>query len=590
MNTYPITYTVAMPQPHTHLYTVTLEVAGLHTTMTDFVLPSWTPGSYLIRDYARHIQAFSAEAGGTPLHWYKTAKDCWRVEHGNADTLHIHYLVYAYELTVRTSHLDASHGYFNGTTLFMYMPERTAAPLWLQVEVPGNWLVTTGLAHHSITQKRNCNVWTFHAADYDELVDSPVECGTHRLLTFEVDSVEHRIALWGHGNEDEARLVADTRKIVETNRRLFGSLPYRTYTFILHLANGWGGLEHRNSVTNLVDRWTFQPERSYERFLGLQSHEFFHVWNVKRIRAAPLGPFDYRRENYTRQLWAMEGVTSYYDNLNLVRAGLLTPERYLALLTEDMLALQRRPGRALHSLEQSSFDAWIKLYRPDENSDNTTVSYYLKGSLVTLLLDMELRLQSGGTRSFDDVLRYLAEHYPITGPGIPEAGGYLAAIEAVAEGANGAYRTFFERYITGTDELDYARAFAVVGIVPRWGYTRTPRAGGTPAWLGMRCRSDHGHTLVASVRSDGPAFRDGISAHDELLALDGMRIDEGSLTERLAEHRPGDVVTLSLFRRDELMHVPVTLTEAPYDDLRLERVEHPDAMQEQHYRAWLWLG
>ncbi len=394
--------------------------------------------------------------------------------------------------------------------------------------------------------------------------------------------------IWGRGNEDEARLVADTRRIVEAQRDMFDGLPYPHYSFILHLTDGrGGGLEHRNSVTNIVDRWTFRPERSYERYLSLTSHELFHVWNVKRLRPAQLGPFDYRSENYTRLLWFVEGVTSYYDELLLVRAGLMRPERYLDKLADKILAQQGLPGRQVQSLEESSFDAWVKFYRPDENSANSSVSYYLKGSLVCLLLDMEIRRRTGGERSLDDVLRELYGRYPVSGPGIPEEGGVIAAVEAVAGVHGGAFRDFFARHIAGTDELDYAAALGAAGLELRWGY-RQPRAGGAaPAWLGLKFKRQGERTLVASARADGPAYAAGVYAEDELLALDGWRVDEEKLNARLAERAPGDTVRLSLFRGDALIEAAVTLAEAPYDSLAIVAAPAPAPAQRQIYRGWL---
>jgi predicted metalloprotease with PDZ domain len=595
MNPLPlITYTVAMPQPHTHLFHIHMDVIGTGAT-TEFILPSWTPGSYLVRDFARHVQEFSAvNDQDVPLSWRKQSKNSWCVETQRAERVRISYKVYANDLTVRTSHLDASHGYFNGTNLFLYVPGRTDETLALVIQPPehSGWQVATGLEPHEFAhtvQAPNAPqpVFSFIARDYDELVDCPVECGRHRLLTFTVDDKEHRIAIWGHGNEDEARLVADTQRIVEAERDLFGNLPYRHYTFILHLADRYGGLEHRNSVTNIIDRWSFQPESSYQRFLKLQSHELFHVWNVKRIRPGVLGPFDYRQENYTRLLWAMEGVTSYYDRLILVRAGLMTPERYLDLLADEIVRLQSQPGRKLQSLEQSSFDAWIKLYRPDENSINSSISYYLKGALVILLLDLEIRYQTNGTRSFDDVLRHLYAAYPINGPGIPEDGAYLAAIETVAGKADGVYQDMFERWIEGTEELDYARGLGHVGVQLEWEHSTPGHNGDAPAWLGIQVKQEQERTLVERARSDGPAYGTGIYAGDELLALDGFRIDKDGLNARLREHCPGDTVTLTLFRRDELLHVPVVLAAAPPDTLTLTRMQKITAAQRKLFREWL---
>lgn len=586
-----ITYRIAMPQPHTHLYQVQITLHDLDQPRTACILPAWTPGSYMIREYARHVQEFAAHVAdhpAQPLTWCKTAKDCWEVDTAGVDTLVVCYAVYAHELTVRTSHLDGSHGYFNGATVFMYSPGYTAEPLRLIVAPPAGagWQVTSGLAHDPADPQAAAEVWLW-AADYDELLDCPVECGTHRLLTFEVDGKPHEIAIWGHGNEDEHRILEDTRLIVETQRDMFGSLPYQRYVFILHLATGYGGLEHRNSVTNLIDRFSFQPRRSYERFLELQSHEFFHLWNVKRLRPAPLRSFDYRRENYTRQLWVVEGITSYYDRLLLVRARLMSDTRYLETLAEDVLKLQRVPGRALHSLEASSFDAWIKFYRPDENSANTTVSYYLKGALVVLLLDLEIRQRTGGAYSFDDVLRYLLEAYPPASAGIPEDGGMLRALESLLGSHGGFWRGFLRRWVAGTDELDLARGLGYAGLQLGWGYSHPREDGMPPAWLGLTLREQHGQTSISSVRSDGAAAAAGIYAGDELLALDGFRVDEQRLNERLRERVPGDTVTLSVFRRDELLHIPVVLGSAPYDSLQITPVEQPSDAQRRLYLGWL---
>lgn len=590
-----ISYTIAMPRPQTHLYDVTVEIGGVAGLSLDVALPVWTPGSYMVREYARHIQQFAARAGDRPLAWRKLDKSTWRIETGGSATVTLSYRVYAYELSVRTSHLDASHGYFNPATLCMYVPGRAAEPLAVHVEAPEGWRVTTGLAASDAADPRDVrdDARSFVARDYDELVDSPFECGTHRLLRFDVDGITHRIALWGRGNEDEQRLVADTGAIVLAARDMFGGLPYPHYTFIVHLSSErGGGLEHRNSVSMLIGRWAFQPARSYERYLQLTAHEFFHVWNVKRIRAEPLGPFDYSRENYTRQLWEMEGVTEYYTDLLLLRAGLITPARYLELLADSIVTLQGQPGRAMQSLEQSSFDAWIKFYQPDEHTPNSAISYYLKGALVALLLDLEIRRRTEGERSLDDVLRYLYGAYPIDGPGIPEDGGYRAAVEAVAasaapEGDARSFAAFFARYVAGVDELDYERALGYAGLRMDWSCERAPEQGRAPAWLGLKLKTENGRAKVSAVLSDGPAYAAGVAAGDELLALDGYRTGEDDLSARIAERSPGDQVTLALFRRDELLHITVTLAAAPYDKLAIRALDRPTAEQRRMYARWM---
>jgi len=595
-----IVYHISMLRPHTHLYDVALDISDIDAPVLDLALPAWTPGSYLIRDYARHVQCFAATSEhGAPLPWRKTDKTTWRIESNGARRIRVSYQVYAFELSVRTSHLDGSHGYFNPGTVFMYQRARTHEPCQVRVETPAAWHVTTGLERAEPADTEG--TWHhFMAHDYDELADSPFECGTHRLLTFEVDGVPHEIALWGHGNEDEQRIVADTRTIVETTRAMFGSLPYRRYVFIVHLVeNGYGGLEHRNSVTNIIDRWGFRPARSYEKFLALTAHEFFHVWNVKRIRPAPLGPFDYAAENYTRQLWTMEGITSYYDHLILLRAGLISRERYFETLADDIKLLQSQPGRALQTLEQSSFDAWIKFYRPDEHSPNSSVSYYLKGSLVALLLDLEIRCRTGGRHSLDDVMRYLyAEHAGdrvhelysgsnAARPGFDEDDGFCRSVEAIAGTAGGAYREFLAHAVAGTRELDYARAFNTVGMQLVWGYSVETDNGRPPAWHGLRLKTEHGRLKVAVALAGGPGEAAGVYAGDEIVALDGIRVDEERLKTRIAERLPGQVVTLSLFRRDDLLHIPLLLGEAPPDTLTIAPTENPTDEQKRRLEEWL---
>lgn len=594
----PITYQISMLRPHTHLYDVTLDIPNQDAETIDLALPVWTPGSYLVRDFARHVQRFAAiDAAGHALPWKKIDKTTWRIDTGGARHVTVSYQVYAFELTVRTSHLDGSHGYFNPANILLYRRNHEHEPCSVKVRTPAGWQVTTGLPRDAAS---NGDWAIFHAHDYDELADSPFECGTHRLLTFEVDGIPHEIALWGRGNEDEQRLVDDTRLIVETARSMFGGLPYQRYVFIVHLVDGgYGGLEHRNSVTNIVDRWGFRPARSYERFLGLTSHEFFHVWNVKRIRPETLGPFDYARENYTRELWVMEGITSYYDNLLLARAGLISRERYLEKLADNIRLLQSQPGRELQSLEQSSFDAWIKFYRPDEHSPNSSVSYYLKGSLVALLLDLELRRRTAGARSLDDVMRLLYARYAgdevhklysgsqADRPGFAEDEGFLQAVEAVAGVDDGAYRAFLAHTVASTAELDYARAFEAVGLQLLWGQSVETEAGQSPAWLGLRLKTDHGRLKVMVVLADSPGEAAGIYAGDEILALDGIRVDEERLKARIAERSPGQSVTISLFRRDDLLHIPLQLGAAPPDTLTIASAENPEEEQTRQLEAWL---
>lgn len=577
-----IHYTLAITQPAQHLLDLTIDVDDAHADQLDFVLPTWTPGSYLIREYARHVQEVTATADGQPAAWRKIDKQTWRVATGGAAQVRLRYRVYGYELTVRTNHVDDTHAHVIPAATLMYVAGATDEPLTVTVEAPAGWQIATGLDEHAPGQ--------FRADDYDQLVDSPFEVGQHRSFGFEVDGKPHRIVIWGHGNEQPARLVADAQRIVETARDLWGELPYAHYTFFVLLGGktGSGGLEHRNSTSLLLPRFVFQPGKSYERYLTLVCHEFFHVWNVKRVRAAGLGPFDYTREAYTTLLWAMEGITEYYTDLLLVRAGLLTPRRYLERLADDIQTLQATPGRALHSLECASFDAWIKLYRPDENSVNTTVSYYLKGAVVAALLDLEIRRRTAGERSLDDVLCYLYHAYPLDGPGIPERAGYLEAIHA-ATGLD--LSEFVARYIGGVDELPYDELFAAAGLRLHWDWSHKTPDGTPQPTLGIRTHAEGGVLWVNQVPRGGPAAEAGVSPNDEIIALDGFRVaDDHSLRDRLSDRRVGDTVTLTLFRREELRTIAVLLTEPARDKLRIEPLAERDDQQRRIYEGWLGLA
>lgn len=578
-----VRYTLSIREPAQHLLDVTIDVTDVQTEDVDFVLPTWTPGSYLIREYARHVQDVQAEAGAQPGTWQKIDKQTWRVFTNGANHIALRYRVYGNELTVRTNHVDDTHAHVIPAATFMYVAGATQQPLTLTVRAPEGWDVATGLDPNSQPLTPNPQ---FVADNYDHLIDSPFEIGQHRTLPFALDGKQHRIIVWGHGNENDAQLVTDTQKIVEAARDFWGELPYEQYTFFLLLGgkSAGGGLEHRNSTSLLLPRFAFKPAHSYERFLTLTSHEFFHVWNVKRLRAAGLGPFDYTRETYTTLLWAMEGITEYYTDLLLVRAGLLTNERYLQRLADDIVALQTTPGRQMQSLECASFDAWIKFYRPDENSVNTSVSYYLKGAIVAALLDLTIRQRTDGQHSLGDVLRSLYRTYPLDGPGVADRHGYL---EAIQNGTGQDFTEFFERYIAGTDELPYDDILGAAGLRLRWS-GKDATDGEPKPTLGVRLKQAGGQLLVASVLRDGPSYAAGLSADDEIVALDGFRVvDEAGLRERLDDHRVHDAVTLTVFRREELRTIHVPLAAAPPDTLVIEQVPDPSDAQRRIRDGWL---
>ncbi|HSM92466.1 MAG TPA: PDZ domain-containing protein [Anaeromyxobacteraceae bacterium] len=573
-------YRVSIPEPHTHLIRVVLEVTRPGDGL-ECVFPVWTPGSYLVREFARHVEGFAAEdATGRPLHVDRLDKHRFRVAAQGVERAVVRYAVYANDLSVRTSHVDGTHAFLNGANVFCYVPGRQWGPHEVEVSPPPGWHVSTAL---------DGGPCVFTARDYDELADSPIEIGTHRLARFEALGKAHEIALWGRGNVDVDRLVADTRRIVEAAAALMGGLPYERYLFIVHLVDRRrGGLEHERSTALQVGRTSFFPRKAYEETLALVAHEFFHLWNVKRLRPAAFRPFDYGREQYTRLLWWFEGATSHYENVILARAGLLSPRRWLAQLGRAFTQLERTPGAGKMGLEEASLTAWVKYYRPDENSNNSAVSYYLKGELVALALDLELR-RAGG--SLDDVLRRLYARHAEAG--LPEDGVERAVAEVLGERPA---RDLFDRWVRGTEPLEPGldviglalRRRAAVGFDDKGGVPAPPvngDGGPPPGWLGATLAP--GPRLeVAWVAEGSPAHRAGLYAGDEIVAEDGFRVDRAGLWDRLCERGPEGRLRLTVFRRDELIELVVPLGPAPEDTVWLEPVAEPTEAQRAAFGAW----
>jgi predicted metalloprotease with PDZ domain len=569
-----IRYRVGFPEPQRHVYHLELFLAGLPDRPFTLSMPVWTPGHYLVRDFSGQVFAFAAEdAEGRPLAWEKVRKDTWQVAApGPGGEARIRYRVYAHTLSTSDSHLTADHAYWNGANLFMALDRRYDLPVEVTVDAPSGWQMATALPRVGEDGR------TFRAPDFDLLVDSPFEVGTHRSLRFEAMGKEHEIALWGQGNEDPRRLVADVRRIVLTQGALFGELPYDRYLFILHLTDGrTDGLEHLFSTTCAVDRFAFRPESRYRHVLSLIAHEFFHLWNVKRIRPASLGPFDYGGENYTRLLWAMEGITDYYAWLTLVRAGLISVEAFLKELAEEVRRYEETPGRRVQSAAEASYDAWVKHYRPTEDSPNRTISYYRKGMLLGLGLDLSLRHRSQGQASLDEVMRALWRDYGRPGRGLGE-GDWQRVAEAVA---GESLEPFFARYVRGVEEYDPGEYLALAGLrLKRLHRPADPEAEEEEpealerdhppfGWLGLDLETKEGRLWVTHVRSDGPAADCGIAPGDELIGLDGHRVDRASLEQRLRTLAPGTSVRLDYAQEGRLRQASLVLGEAPAQRYRI---------------------
>ncbi|QSQ27882.1 M61 family metallopeptidase [Pyxidicoccus parkwayensis] len=577
-----VRYRVSMPRPHSHL----LEVEATFPAgpdVLDAMLPVWTPGSYLVREFARHVQELSAVSPeGTPLPVRRVDKRTWRVQAGGR-AVTLRYRVYANELTVRTSHLDGTHAFFNGACVFLYTEATRDVEHHVTVDPPQGWRAFCALDERE---------GAFVARDYDTLVDSPFEVGPHTPLTFIAAGVPHEVVVWGDTVPDAERLCSDLQRICESQARMYGGLPVSRYLFLIYLTDkGRGGLEHQASTALLFPRAGLSSSRGWEDLLTLAAHEYFHLWNIKRVKPRALVPFDYSQENYTSLLWAFEGSTAYYDNLFVRRAGLMSAQRYVTRLGETLTALHSTPGRRVQTLAEASLVAWVKHYRPDEHSPNSAISYYLKGEVVSALLDLEIRRATHDVKCLDDVLRLLWQRYG-DGSGVPEDG-----VEAAASEVAGMDLTpFFERALRTTEELDYG-VFAHVGLEPCFRPRESANdKGGTPppkgkagegrpkGWLGLTTK---GSSTVAIVLEGSPAQEAGLYVEDDVVALDGWKVDGAGLLGRCEDRRPGETVRVTVFRRDRLLEVPVVLGQKPAEAVWLARVERPTDAQKTAFQAWL---
>jgi predicted metalloprotease with PDZ domain len=598
----PVVYHVRPLNPGAHLYEVTCRIEHPDPDGQVLRLPAWIPGSYLIRDYARHIVQIAATSAGDPVALRKLDKHSWRIAPVSGVLL-VTVVVYAADTSVRGAWLDGDSGFFNGVCLFLQVCGQEQACCVVHVDPPElppgiAWQLATSLPR--LTGAAG-EFGAFHAAGYADLIDHPVLMGQLTVIDFEAAGVPHALAMPGKLVVDQVRLRADLARVCTWHIEFFGRpAPMTSYQFLLRtVAEGYGGLEHRASSALICRRDDLprpgEPDADpgYRQFLGLVSHEYFHAWHVKRIRPAELVDADLSREAYTRQLWIFEGVTSYYDDLALLRAGLITREQYLEVLGRSLTKLYRASGRRRQTLEDASFDAWIKFYRPDENSPNATVSYYLKGSLVALALDLEIRLRSSGTHSLDSVMRELWREFGADGSSGLADGDFERLVEQVC-GLD--LKAFFHQNLRTMVDPPLGILLAQFGVLLHMRSQESEsdaggacgRAKGKPrAWLGFRLKNADGRATVSHVADGGPAQLAGISAGDELVALNGRRVGVHNLDVLLGRLSPDGECSCYIFRDQELMRVTLQTMPAPRDTCYLSLDPHAGADALARRDSWL---
>jgi predicted metalloprotease with PDZ domain len=578
MSPEPITYTLRFPAPETHYVEVEASVPAGQPAI-DLMMAVWTPGSYLVREYERHVEQVAARGpDGAALPVAKPQKNRWRIDAKGAPRVTVTYRVYGREMSVRTNWIESRFALLNGAPTFLTLAERgVARPHVVTLALPSAWKTSvTSLAPVAGEAHR------YRAASYDELVDSPILAGNPAVHRFEVGGKPHVLANEGEaGVFDGGRAAADVARIVSAHERFWGGLPYDRYAFINVLSEGSGGLEHKDSTVLMASRWATSTRRAYVNWLTLAAHEHFHVWNGKRLRPVELGPFDYERENPTASLWVVEGLTAYYEHLMMRRAGLISDTELVDAIGADVRDLQTTPGRLTQPVETASLDAWIKYYRPDENTPNTAVSYYTKGAVIAFLLDARIRAATDGAKSLDDVLRLAYERYA------GETGFTDAEFRQTVHDVAGVdFGAWWHSVLRTTEELRYDEALDWLGLR----FKPVDKSPSTPgkAWLGAATKNDAGRLIVSQVRRGTPAHQAGLNVDDEILAIDDFRVRVDGLDRRLEQYAPGRDVTLLVARRDELMRIPVRLGREPSDAWRLEA--RPDASPEQQARRKAWSG
>ncbi|MCG7948954.1 MAG: PDZ domain-containing protein [Candidatus Thiodiazotropha taylori] len=597
-----IDYRLKLHAPQSHIFEVELTIRNPDPDGQVVYLPAWIRGSYLIRDYARHIVSIEANADGEPLILSKLDKQSWKIEPVK-QSITINYQIYAWELTVRSAHFDNTHAYFNGPALFLAVRGQELMPCRLEIVAPkfklqNEWRVAFSMKPEQIDKQ---GFGTYQADDYETLIDCPGEIGDYSESQFEVAGCNHRFVVSGVKRFDHEKLGSHLSRICEKQVELFGELPVQDYLFLLRVVNdGYGGLEHKNSTSLIFPRDDLPAKRDtkitsgYRRLLALCSHEYFHLWNVKRITPEVFLEQSTQQEVYTRQLWVFEGITSYYDELMLVRSGVISKQDYFEMLAETVTRVMRGSGRFKQTLEESSFDVWTKFYKQDENAPNAIVSYYAKGTLFALLLDLTIRLQSNSRFSLDQVMREMWLRYGKQGKGVPENG----IEKVVADVTSLDLQSLFDLGLRSTAELPLTDCLSEFGVAMKLLPAKSSDDKGgvlgdkereqqSYTGIGAKWTSKNSGIKIQQVFDDGAAQNAGISAGDEIVAVDGLKMSANQFENYILDTDAGDQIEVHLFRRDQLMSLVLQPQQAAFDTCYFELTEPSDEAAKQRQSDWL---
>jgi len=605
-----IHYQIQAQYPESHLLEVSCTIPNPNPKGQQLAMPAWIPGSYMIRDFAKNVVTLRAESQGTFVPVSMIDKSTWICDPVSGP-LTLYYQVYCGDLAPRGAHVDNTHVFFNGSRVFLKVLGFEELPCRVDIVRPessvyNHWRVATAMTRGIHTAHYEFGHYT--AENYDELIDHPVEIGEFEVHPFKACGIQHEIIVTGKQKADINQLCTDVQKICEYQIQFFGEpVPLgnngSSYVFLLTLLEGgYGGLEHRASCVlharreNLPKSGESRVSDGYQSLLGLFSHEYFHTWNVKRIKPEAFLPYNLTQENYTKQLWIFEGITSYYDELTLIRTKRISLETYLEIVSRVISDVLSSPGRLKQTLEQSSFEAWTKFYKPDENTQNASISYYTKGSLVALALDLTIRRETNNQCSLDAIMKALWKEYGLQNKGLPEG-----AFEALANRVSGCnLKPFFDQALRSTEDLALTELFVWVGIQcqfhPR---VSIEELGGknlepgenenaiTRPLLEIKLKTGVVDAQIAYVWSGSSAEAAGIAANDLIIAVNGFKVDRARFESVIGSYSVGEEITIHAFRRDELMIFKVTLRASSLQRCVLKVMDTRDERQSLYLNDWL---
>ena len=582
-----IGFEVSFKEPQAHYADVQMNISGLAKDYIDVKMPVWTPGSYLVREFEKSVEGFTASASGKALRVEKVRKNTWRVFSAKASDVKINYSIYAFEISVRTPFIDESHAFLSPTGIFMHPDGMIKSPSTVKIIPFKTWSkVSTGLTPVAGKQ------FTYSAPDFDWLYDSPIEIGNQDTFEFMASGVRHEVAMYGGGNYDKEKLKVDMAKIVEQATAVYGENPNKYYLFIVHNFNrGGGGLEHLNSTTLGATRNAYNTAAGYKGFLSLVAHEYHHLWNVKRLRPVALGPFDYDNENYTTNLWVAEGFTSYFENKYILRAGFEDPNGFVNGLAAATATVLNTPGAKVQSAASSSYDAWIIGYRPNENSKNNSISYYSKGEVIGILMDLEIINATKGAKSLDDVMKAMYLQCKTLKRGYTDA-----EFKAMVEKISGiSFTDFWAKYVNGVVDAEYVKYFGYAGV-----NVSTENATPDKPVTGAAAQLVNDGLSVSSTTRGSAAWDAGLNVNDVIISLDDVSVGDALSTIKLrtpavsleslpvvSKKNIGDVLKLKVKRDGIEREISLTLKANPSVRLKATIDENASAAQKAVLKKWM---